>query len=158
MGDEALVDEVKTKADPAAVKNTVDPKVVKNTANGTGVGCSADGKVAARWNFLSTAANALGGDLSDWGGLVYKPRTPVHNCSKVGGAPCASSASETGMMRNSLEPQDFPFVPEGGNVRQNDEQVIFQDGPQVHQCECNPGWCVSPLQRAHPRRPAQPSD
>ena len=42
MGDEALVDEVKTKADPAAVetkadaaavKNTVDPKVVKNTAD-----------------------------------------------------------------------------------------------------------------------------
>ena len=124
---------------------------------GTGVGCSADGKVAARWNFLSTAANALGGDLSDWGGLVYKPRTPVHNCSMVGGAPCASSASETGMMRNSLEPQDFLFVPEEGNVRQNDEQVIFQDGPQVHQCKCNPGWCVSPLQRAHPR-PTQPSD
>ena len=42
MGDEALVDEVKTKADPAAVetkadaaavKNTVDPKVVKNEAD-----------------------------------------------------------------------------------------------------------------------------
>ena len=26
MGDEVLVDDVKTKADPAAVKNTVDPK------------------------------------------------------------------------------------------------------------------------------------
>ena len=42
MGDEALVDDVKTKADPAAVetkadaaavKNTVDPKVVKNEAD-----------------------------------------------------------------------------------------------------------------------------
>ena len=44
------------------------------------------------------------------------------------------------------------------NFEPDDEQVIFQDGPQVHQCKCNPGWCVSPLQRAHPRRPAQPSD
>jgi hypothetical protein len=26
----------------------------------------------------------------------------------------------------------------------------FQDGPQVHHCECSPGWCVSPLQLAHP--------
>ena len=33
MGDEALVDDVETKADPAAVKNTVDPKVVKNTVD-----------------------------------------------------------------------------------------------------------------------------
>ena len=30
MGDEALVDDVKTKADPAAVETKADPKVVKN--------------------------------------------------------------------------------------------------------------------------------
>ena len=65
------------------------------------------------------------------------------------------------MIRNSLEPQNFPFVPEEGNFRQNDEQVIFHDRLPVHHCDCNPGWCVServsPSQRAHPR-PAQPSD
>jgi hypothetical protein len=44
MGDEALVDDVKTKADPAAVKNTVDPKVVKNTADPKAVKNEADPK------------------------------------------------------------------------------------------------------------------